>query len=54
MSLNHADYEKQHTAQVGANLLFCDGHAKYRRKDAIKFKDFGVDTSSLLNPEQTL
>jgi prepilin-type N-terminal cleavage/methylation domain-containing protein/prepilin-type processing-associated H-X9-DG protein len=53
-SLNHPYYEKQHPLGIGANLLFCDGHAKYRRKDAIKFKDFGVDTSSLADPEQTL
>jgi prepilin-type N-terminal cleavage/methylation domain-containing protein/prepilin-type processing-associated H-X9-DG protein len=54
MSLNHYFYEKQHPNGIGANLLFCDGHAKYRRKDGIKFKDFGVDTSSLTNPDQTL
>ena len=54
MSLNHPFYEKQHTDKAAANLLFCDGHAKYRRKNAIKFKDFGVDTRSLTDPEQTL
>ncbi len=54
MSLNHPYYEIQHTGHTGANLLFCDTHVKYRRKGAIKFKDFGVDTSSLSNPDQTL
>ena len=54
MSLNHAYYEIQHAGHLGANLLFCEGHVKYRRKSAIKFRDFGVDTTSLVSPDQTL
>jgi prepilin-type N-terminal cleavage/methylation domain-containing protein/prepilin-type processing-associated H-X9-DG protein len=48
---NHAYYENLH--QVGANILFCDGHAKWQRKSATSFKQFGADTSKLANPNQT-
>ena len=32
----------------GANLLFCDGHAKWQRRDAIRMAQFGAPES--LNP----
>jgi prepilin-type N-terminal cleavage/methylation domain len=48
---NHDYYDLMH--QNGGNLLYCDGHAKWKKKTAIKFKDFGADTSSLPDPEQT-
>jgi prepilin-type N-terminal cleavage/methylation domain-containing protein/prepilin-type processing-associated H-X9-DG protein len=47
---NHFFYDYMHSE--GANLLYCDGHAKFRRKNAIRFRDFGADTSSLANPDQ--
>jgi prepilin-type N-terminal cleavage/methylation domain-containing protein/prepilin-type processing-associated H-X9-DG protein len=52
MSINHGLYERQHSQ--GGNLLYCDGHAKFKRKSGIKFLDFGVNTSSLANPNATL
>jgi prepilin-type N-terminal cleavage/methylation domain-containing protein/prepilin-type processing-associated H-X9-DG protein len=42
---NHFFYDYQHNQ--GANLLYCDGHAKWKKKQAIMFKDFGADTSAL-------
>jgi prepilin-type processing-associated H-X9-DG protein len=51
VQFNHAYYENLH--QVGANLLFCDGHAKWQKKGATMFKQFGADTSRLANPNQT-
>jgi len=38
---NHPYYDVQHTA--GGNIVYCDGHAKFKKKTAIKFKDYGVD-----------
>jgi prepilin-type processing-associated H-X9-DG protein len=32
----------------GANLLFCDGHAKWQRRDGIRYAQFGAPTA--LNP----
>jgi prepilin-type processing-associated H-X9-DG protein len=40
---DHILYDFLHNA--GANLLFCDGHAKWQKKTSIKFTQFGVDTS---------
>jgi prepilin-type N-terminal cleavage/methylation domain-containing protein/prepilin-type processing-associated H-X9-DG protein len=45
---NHGYYDYQHTE--GGNLLYCDGHAKFKKKTQIKFADFGANTSSLANP----
>ena len=37
----------------GANYAFADGHAKWQKKAATMFKQFGADTSKLANPNQT-
>jgi len=56
---NHPYYDRMHpkgslgASGSGGNLLFCDGHAKWLKKTAIKFKQFGADTSTLANPDQT-
>ena len=58
---NHPFYDVQHAGggNGGGNLLFCDGHAKFRKKTAIKFKDFGADVAAgvaagtLTSTEQT-
>jgi prepilin-type processing-associated H-X9-DG protein len=34
--------------RVGANIAFCDGHAAYRRKSALRYADFGFPVA--LNP----
>jgi prepilin-type N-terminal cleavage/methylation domain-containing protein/prepilin-type processing-associated H-X9-DG protein len=47
---NHVFYDYMHSQ--GGNLLYCDGHAKFKKKTAIKFKDFGANTSGLANPDQ--
>jgi prepilin-type N-terminal cleavage/methylation domain-containing protein/prepilin-type processing-associated H-X9-DG protein len=39
---DHVLYDNIH--QEGSNLLFCDGHAKWRKKVSISFGDFGADT----------
>jgi prepilin-type N-terminal cleavage/methylation domain-containing protein/prepilin-type processing-associated H-X9-DG protein len=49
---NHGFYNYQHSE--GGNLLYCDGHAKFKKKTAIKLLDFGANTSALANPNQTL
>jgi prepilin-type processing-associated H-X9-DG protein len=41
MEFNHPYYDVQHSD--GANLLFCDGHAKWQKKTAIRFVQFGAD-----------
>lgn len=38
---NHVFYDIQHAG--GANILWCDGHAKFKKKTAIKFREFGAD-----------
>ena len=38
---DHLVYDNLH--QEGSSQLFCDTHAKYRRKVALKFTDFGAD-----------
>jgi len=43
----HAFYDGLHAE--GANLLFCDGHAKYQRRDAIRFAQFGAPAAR--NPD---
>ena len=41
-------YDSLHTS--GANLLFCDGHAKYQRRDAMRYAQFGAPVE--LNPDK--
>lgn len=43
---NHQFYDIQHSG--GANILSCDGHAKWQKKVSLKFAQFG----GLLNPDQ--
>jgi prepilin-type N-terminal cleavage/methylation domain-containing protein/prepilin-type processing-associated H-X9-DG protein len=38
--ITHAYYDRLHND--GANLVFCDGHAKWQRKDAIQVAQFGL------------
>ena len=48
---NHEFYDFMHAE--GGNLAFCDGHAKWRKKNQIKFKDFGANTTTLTpSPER--
>jgi prepilin-type processing-associated H-X9-DG protein/prepilin-type N-terminal cleavage/methylation domain-containing protein len=42
----HDYYDSLHGG--GANLLFCDGHAKWQKRSAIRFAQFGAPVS--LNP----
>ena len=46
MWLNHELYDLTHND--GNNMLFCDGHAKWQRKDSMRFAQFGAPRS--LNP----
>jgi prepilin-type N-terminal cleavage/methylation domain-containing protein/prepilin-type processing-associated H-X9-DG protein len=39
--VNHPSYDALHSG--GANKLFCDGHAKWGRKDALRSGEFGLD-----------
>ena len=54
---NHPYYMKGHSA--GGNILFCDGHAKWKKKVGIRFLDYGADTAwgvangALTNVNQT-
>jgi prepilin-type processing-associated H-X9-DG protein len=48
---NHGFYDYQHSE--GGNLLYCDGHAKFKKKTAIRFLDFGADMSAQPNPNLT-
>jgi prepilin-type N-terminal cleavage/methylation domain-containing protein/prepilin-type processing-associated H-X9-DG protein len=41
---NHQHYTYMH--QEGSNLLYCDGHAKWRKKVQITFREFGADMSA--------
>jgi prepilin-type N-terminal cleavage/methylation domain len=41
---NTPTYDYIHNA--GANLLFCDGHAKWQKKTAIRFAQFGMTGAS--------
>jgi prepilin-type N-terminal cleavage/methylation domain-containing protein/prepilin-type processing-associated H-X9-DG protein len=38
--ITHGYYDRLHND--GANLVFCDGHAKWQRKDAILVAQFGI------------
>lgn len=49
---NHGFYDYQHSE--GGNLLYCDGHAKFKKKTAIRFLDFGADMTGQANPNLTL
>ncbi len=44
--ITHAYYDFLHNA--GANLVFCDGHVKWQRKDQIRVAEFGIPPE--LNP----
>ena len=52
---NHPFYDVQHAggSTGGANLLYCDGHAKFKKKTAIRFAEFGADMSAQANPNLT-
>jgi len=38
---DHVLYDNIHSE--GSSLLFCDTHAKWRKKVSVKFTDFGAD-----------
>jgi prepilin-type N-terminal cleavage/methylation domain-containing protein/prepilin-type processing-associated H-X9-DG protein len=38
---NHILYDFVH--QEGTNMVYCDGHAKWKKKTAIRFTDFGAN-----------
>jgi prepilin-type N-terminal cleavage/methylation domain-containing protein/prepilin-type processing-associated H-X9-DG protein len=40
-------YDSTHSE--GANLLFCDGHAKFQRRDGIRFAQFGAKVGTGAN-----
>jgi prepilin-type N-terminal cleavage/methylation domain-containing protein/prepilin-type processing-associated H-X9-DG protein len=48
---NHDYYDLMHNQ--GGNFLFCDGHAKWKKKTGVKFTDFGADMSAEANPNET-
>ncbi|WP_309687847.1 DUF1559 domain-containing protein [Armatimonas sp.] len=52
---NHPFYDVQHAggSTGGANLLYCDGHAKFKKKTAIKFLEFGADMTGQPNVNLT-
>lgn len=41
LGANWSSYDKVH--KEGANLLFCDGHAKWMRKSEIRFSQYGIN-----------
>lgn len=45
-SFSHGYYDRLHND--GANLLFCDGHVKWQRRDQVRYAQFGAPTE--LNP----
>jgi prepilin-type N-terminal cleavage/methylation domain-containing protein/prepilin-type processing-associated H-X9-DG protein len=45
-TFQHAYYDRLHFD--GANLLFCDGHVKYQRRDTMRYAQFGAPVA--LNP----
>ncbi len=47
---NHFFYVYQHNE--GANLLYSDGHAKWKKKTAIMFREFGADMTGQPNPNR--
>jgi prepilin-type N-terminal cleavage/methylation domain-containing protein/prepilin-type processing-associated H-X9-DG protein len=50
--LNHMWFDVQHNG--GGNLLFCDGHAKFRKKSGIMYKEFGLNTSGQTDPNRKM
>jgi prepilin-type N-terminal cleavage/methylation domain-containing protein/prepilin-type processing-associated H-X9-DG protein len=48
---NHDYYDLMHNQ--GGNFLFCDGHAKWKKKTGVKFTDFGADMTGQSNPAET-
>jgi len=49
VEINHDFYDTRH--QEGTNLLFCDGHAKWRRKASVLVSEFGLKPK---NPDETI
>ncbi|MGC4048106.1 MAG: DUF1559 domain-containing protein [Armatimonas sp.] len=49
-NFSNAYYDVLHSG--GANLLFCDGHAKWQKRGAMRYAQFGAPES--LNPGQPL
>jgi prepilin-type processing-associated H-X9-DG protein len=47
-NFSHAFYDRLHND--GANLLFADGHARWQRRDAIRYAQFGAPVD--LNPDK--
>jgi prepilin-type N-terminal cleavage/methylation domain-containing protein/prepilin-type processing-associated H-X9-DG protein len=48
---NHDYYDLMHNQ--GGNFLYCDGHAKWKKKTGVKFTDFGANMSAEANPNET-
>jgi prepilin-type N-terminal cleavage/methylation domain-containing protein/prepilin-type processing-associated H-X9-DG protein len=44
VEFNHDRYDYIHSE--GANFIYCDGHAKWKKKVAVKFTDFGADPTT--------
>lgn len=44
---DNEDYAFDSSHFDGSNLLFCDGHVKWRRKDSIAASDFGLTSTSV-------
>jgi prepilin-type N-terminal cleavage/methylation domain-containing protein/prepilin-type processing-associated H-X9-DG protein len=44
--VNHGSYDALHSG--GANKLFCDGHAKWGRKDGLRSGEFGLEPDALV------
>ena len=49
LGANWSSYDEIHND--GANLLFCDGHAKWQKKSSIRFAQLGLVTNP---PDRTL
>jgi prepilin-type N-terminal cleavage/methylation domain-containing protein/prepilin-type processing-associated H-X9-DG protein len=48
---NHFFYDAMHSE--GGNLLYADGHAKFKKKTAIMFREFGADMTGQPNINRT-
>jgi prepilin-type N-terminal cleavage/methylation domain-containing protein/prepilin-type processing-associated H-X9-DG protein len=49
IEINHVFYDRLH--QDGTNLLFCDGHAKWRKKSSIRISEYGLKGKT---PDETV
>lgn len=49
---DHFFYATLHSQ--GGNLLYCDGHAKWKRKTAMMFREFGADMTGQPNANRTI